>query len=292
MYKIVGKVLNGDELIKYEVEDLNTHQIKQLDVGMVYGLAMAGSIINASYNSSKNKLEGRNYDLRTLSKIQVTNKSNLEDTFILGKDLVSCNYKKERYLIQDLMNYLYDRNSNRVCVLYGLRRTDKTVLMKQAIQHLLDNGIDNVAYITLTATQSIETVYKQLNNEIKRGIKYFFLDEITMVANFIQSSALLADKYAAQDIKIVLAGTDSFLLDLARRDQLYDRTVTINTSYISFKEYNYLFGSNILEYIREGGVLYPDNLYNYESTHKYISTAITNNIINSLLRSNNRSHFQ
>lgn len=292
MYKIIGKVLNGEELVKYEVEDLNMHQIKQLDIGMVYGLAMAGSITNAKYNSSKNKLEGKNYDLRTLSKKQVENKTNLVNTFILGKNLTVPIYKKERYVIKDLMNYLYDKDNHRVCVLYGLRRTGKTVLMQQAIQHLLANGIDNVAYISLTAAHSLSKFYKQLNNEIKRGIKYFFIDEITMVSGFIQSSAILADMYTAQGIKIILAGTDSFLLELARRDPLYDRTTIINTSYISFKEYNYLFGSTILEYIRSGGVLYSDNFYNFETTHKYISTAITDNIINSLLRSNNRKHFQ
>jgi predicted AAA+ superfamily ATPase len=40
-------------------------------------------------------------------------------------------YTQKRDCYKELMAFLH-RDSNKVCVLYGLRRTGKTVLMKQA----------------------------------------------------------------------------------------------------------------------------------------------------------------
>ena len=37
----------------------------------------------------------------------------------------------------------------------------------------------------------------------------FFIDEVTLMPDFIDSAALFSDIYAAQGMKIVLSGTDS-----------------------------------------------------------------------------------
>ena len=93
--------------------------------------------------------------------------------------------------------------------------------------------------------------------------------------------------------KIILSGTDSLGFDFAKRDELYDRTVTIHTSYISYKEFCRVMGtSDIDTYIEYGGTLQRENMNiddpdrddesvsfrKDETTRKYIDTAISRNI--------------
>ena len=301
MFEILAKIYNGRELVKYEVLDKNTGKHMILSIEQTYGLAMSGALINASYNEKNNNLSGKNnYDLRTLPRKQdriSKNKTSLK--CLIGRELLDnvniakTEYKKERYLVNRLMYYLNNPCKGKICMLYGLRRTGKTVMMKHAVYNLINNGITNVAFITVTEQTSLAHLYNKINELVKSDYKYIFIDEITAISGFIQSSALLADAYATSDIHIIIAGTDSLVLELAGRDNLYDRYIKIDTSYISYKEYEYLNnGVSILDYMRLGGTLVSDTFYNNEKTKDYINTSITNNIINSLIRANNKKEHQ
>lgn len=301
MYEIITRIYNGNTLIKYEILDKNTNKKSILSVEQTQGLAMAGSVINATFDISKGKLVGYNgFDLRTIPKKQekVNYKISLNNVIFIGKDLeklVTDNTATymERYLVEKVMNFLYSSCDGKICALYGLRRTGKTVMMYHAIKRLLKDGHKNAAYITLTENHSLASVFNTLEKLVTNNIQYVFIDEITAVNGFIQSSALLADKYAKMGIHIVIAGTDSYVLQIAGQDNLYDRMVKINTTYIGYKEYEYLNpNTTILEYIRMGGVMPADIFYNEEKTKDYINTAISNNIINSLQRANNRKEHQ
>ncbi len=302
MFEIVSKIYNGTTLVKYEVLDKNTNKTKVLSIETVQGLAMAGSLVNAKFNEKSRTLTGINgYDLRTLPKKQdkVKKNADLNSNIVWGDKLNSfikkntSGYNHERYLVSDIMSFLETSCKGKICALYGLRRTGKTVMMYHSIKRLLNKGINNIAFISLTENDSLATLYRGLESLIDKGIKYIFIDEITAVNGFVQSSALLADKYAKMGVHIVIAGTDSYIINIAGKNNLYDRMIRINTSYIGYKEYEYLnSNTSILEYIRIGGVLPADIFYNEDKTKDYINTAISNNIINSLVRANNKKEYK
>lgn len=74
--------------------------------------------------------------------------------------------------------------------------------------------------------------------------------------DFIGSAALFSDIYATQGMKIVLSGTDSLGFWFALHQELYDRAITIHTTFIPFREHSCLLGINSIdEYIRYGGTL-------------------------------------
>ena len=98
-------------------------------------------------------------------------------------------------------------------------------------------------------------------------------------------------------MKIVVSGTDSLGFAMANRDELYDRSVTIHTSFIPFREYARLLNIRSVDsYIEYGGTLKMENMSfddpdaafdevafrDDESTRKYIDTAISRNIQHTL----------
>ena len=138
---------------------------------------------------------------------------------------------------------------------------------------------------------------KDLNVLYKNGYKYVFIDEITLLDDFINTAAVLSDVFSMMGMKIVVSGTDSLGFAMANRDELYDRNVTIHTSFISFREYSRLLGINSIDrYIEYGGTLKMENMSfddpdsafddvafrDDESTRKYIDTAISRNIQHTL----------
>lgn len=66
----------------------------------------------------------------------------------------------------------------------------------------------------------------------------------------------------------------------------------IQTTYIGYKEYNRLFGiSDILKYIKEGGVLSRNLFYDKTHTDEYINTSIVDNIINSIVNADDDKRY-
>ncbi len=225
----------------------------------------------------------------------------------LGEDLVEMRSKvwsfQKRYCYSHLRDYLKNDYGPRVCILYGLRRTGKTTLLAQLLSEV---PTDNTAYIKLNENNTMGDLIDDINRLKKKGIKYLFIDEITLVSDFINTSATLSDIYCAVGMKIILSGTDSLGFAFAQNDELYDRCVTIHTSYISFREFCMLLGKkNIDEYIEYGGTLRAENMKlsdpdfdkssvsfrDDETTRKYIDTAIAKNIQRSLLNNKFGSRF-
>ncbi len=203
------------------------------------------------------------------------------------------NYKK-RECYHDLYDYIVNDYTGRVCILYGLRRTGKTTMLYQLLH---DIDISKTVYIKVDESNTMGDLIKDINYLTKQGIQYFLIDEVTLLSDFINSAASLSDIYCSMGYKIVLSGTDSLGFDFARRDELYDRTVTIHTSYIPYKEFaNLLYKSDIDDYIEYGGTLQKENMKIGElrykeseftflddnGTRKYIDTAISQNIQRSL----------
>lgn len=150
-----------------------------------------------------------------------------------------------------------------------------------------------------------------VNQDIKalqgQGIQYVFLDEATLMKDFVDSAALFSDVYAGTGMKLVLSGTDSLGFWLAEREELYDRAVTLHTTFIPYREFcRLLHRDSVDEYIRYGGTLRAGELdfttrgidaeeasfRDDESTRKYIDTAICRNIQHSLACYEGGGHFR
>ena len=207
-----------------------------------------------------------------------------------------------------LQSYLGSDEPGRVCILYGLRRTGKTTMLFQAISEL---PASQTAYIKITASDTMADLNQDLRLLSARGYLYVFIDEVTLLRDFIDSASLLSDIYAQAGMKIVLSGTDSLGFALSSEDELYDRAVMIHTTPIPFSEYSRLTGINdIDEYIRYGGTLSPAGNVAYDapgrrlpsaikntfeddvSVRRYIDTAVAHNIQHSLINYRYGSHFR
>ena len=193
--------------------------------------------------------------------------------------------------LQKFVNGSYD---GKICILYGLRRTGKTTLLFQMLSEL---PIEKTAYIKVQTTDDMSRLTKDLKALYELGYRYAFIDEITLLSDFIDTAAVLSDVFSMMGMKIVVSGTDSLGFAMANRDELYDRSVTIHTSFIPFREYARLLNIRSVDsYIEYGGTLKMENMSfddpdaafdevafrDDESTRKYIDTAISRNIQHTL----------
>ena len=193
--------------------------------------------------------------------------------------------------LQKFVNGSYD---GKICILYGLRRTGKTTLLFQMLSEL---PIEKTAYIKVQTIDDMSRLTKDLKALFELGYRYVFIDEITLLSDFIDTAAVLSDVFSMMGMKIVVSGTNSLGFAMANRDELYDRSVTIHTSFIPFREYARLLNIRSVDsYIEYGGTLKMENMSfddpdaafdevafrDDESTRKYIDTAISRNIQHTL----------
>lgn len=204
---------------------------------------------------------------------------------------------KKRDCYEKISSYLYGKPADKVCLVYGLRRTGKTTLLKQLVLDMKEEDRKQTIYIKARVGETIADLNKDIKLAREQGIKFFLIDEITLLEDFIDNAALLSDVYAVQGLKFVLSGTDSLGFYFAESEELYDRAVTVHTTFIPYKEHARLLGiKSIDEYIRYGGTLkageldFEDAELNVEeasfrddeTARRYIDTAICKNIQHSL----------
>ena len=204
---------------------------------------------------------------------------------------------KKRDCYEKISSYLYGKPADKVCLVYGLRRTGKTTLLKQLVLDMKEEDRKQTIYIKARVGETITDLNKDIKLAREKGIKFFLIDEITLLEDFIDNAALLSDVYAVQGLKFVLSGTDSLGFYFAESEELYDRAVTVHTTFIPYNEHARLLGiKSIDEYIRYGGTLkageldFEDAELNVEeasfrddeTARRYIDTAICKNIQHSL----------
>lgn len=243
-------------------------------------------------------------ELRELKKLDLADTpktTRFETSVIIGKRLLAMTKGvrnwQERDCFKQLQKYLNSDETDRVCLVFGLRRTGKTTMLRQAVLKMSPAQAAKTAYIKARGTDTMAAINRDLEKLMDQGFENIFIDEVTLMPDFIDSAALFSDIYAVQGMKIVLSGTDSLGFWFALHQELYDRAVTIHTTFIPFREHSRLLGiDNIDEYIRYGGTLrageldFDDDDVNAEdasfrddeSTRRYIDTAICKNIQHSL----------
>ena len=243
-------------------------------------------------------------ELRELKKLEVVDTpipTRFETSVVIGNRLLAMTKGvrnwKERDCFRQLQKYLYSDTTDRVCLVFGLRRTGKTTMLRQAILKMTPEQASKTAYIKAKGTDTMAAINRDLEKLLELGYENVFINEVTLMDDFIDSAALFSDIYAAQGMKIVLSGTDSLGFWFALHQELYDCAITIHTTFIPFREHSRLLGIDIIdEYIRYGGTLragelnFDDEDINEEdasfrddeSTRRYIDTAICKNIQHSL----------
>lgn len=192
---------------------------------------------------------------------------------------------KERFLLKDLHSYMTSKNDTKVMCLYGLKNTGKATMALQEMHNLGD--YDNMLHIVCGAGDKMYDINRVLDDAVNnnKNLKYVFIDEITKAERFIDTCSFLADAYSVRGIKVVLYGTNSLGFHLATGNELFDRAHLLHTTYIPFKEYNYVLGKGIDEYIEYGGTLTDgvnNVFYNSTTTSFYTNSAITDNICHSI----------
>lgn len=198
----------------------------------------------------------------------------------------------ERDAVSVAENYLNDdkKLNGKVLVLYGLRRTGKTTIMEQLIQKNKDN--EQCAFYEVEDGDNFDDIKKIIIQEKQKGTTFLCLDEITKADDFLTNASVLPDIFAKEGMKIILTGTDSLGFQFAEENELFDRTIRINTTHIPFAEHCRVLNTNDCDdYIQSGGLmkkgLEREAVYDYNSACKYLDSAVSENIIKSIKKSLN-----
>lgn len=147
--------------------------------------------------------------------------------------------KREIYLSR--IRGFYD--SDLVKILVGIRRSGKSVILKQIIEEIKEKDVkdNHIIYINFEFVEYEDLKdYKKLNEYIKNKIKdnkkyYVFLDEIQNVEKFeIVVNSLRA---SIENISIFITGSNSKLLSNELSTVLSGRYVIFNIYPLTFKEY-------------------------------------------------------
>ena len=208
---------------------------------------------------------------------------------------------RKRECFRQLHDYIYGEQHDKVFILYGLRRTGKTTMIRQIFVEMSDAELSKAAFIQITARDTLADVNRDLKALEEQGFRYVFLDEVTLMEDFIEGAALFSDVFAACGMKIVLSGTDSLGFLFTEDEQLYDRCILLHTTFIPYREFESVLGIHgIDEYIRFGGTMSLGGVhYNETSTFaskksadEYVDTAIARNIQHSLRCYQYEGHFR
>ena len=207
---------------------------------------------------------------------------------------------KKRELYSALEQYVYSDSHDKVFILYGLRRTGKTTLIRQIIYNMNDEDRNKTVFIQINPSNTLADVNKDLRKLETLGYKYVFIDEVTMMDDYIQGAALFSDVFASSGMKIVLSGTDSLGFVFSEDEQLYDRCILLHTTFIPFREFSNVLGiHDIDQYMEFGGTMsqsgdnYNKGIFGTKkSTADYVNTAIARNIQHSLKNYQYGSHFR
>lgn len=258
-----------------------------------------------------NAIKGTPQKTSTEKKEETEEKPEFKTNAVYGDALLKIALTAEKFDKRDcyskVHDFLYTPASDKVCLIFGLRRTGKTTILKQLVLDMNETERKRALYIKATSENTLDQLNSDLKLANKLGYSFIFIDEITLIDRFIDNAALLSDVYAVQGMKIVLSGTDSLGFWFAQNEELYDRALTVHTTYVPFSEHARLLKiKNIDEYIRYGGTLKAGELAfededataqdasfrDDESTRRYIDTAIAQNIQHSLKCYDNGNHFR
>lgn len=183
----------------------------------------------------------------------------------------------KRFCFDTIKEFLDSKigSTRNILALFGLRRTGKTVMIQQAVKHLIGNGVssEKIACLTLKDNKIDEIKLRDYISVLYDvfDIDYLFIDELTYAVGGLSFLSSLSDFYTTK--KTILSGTNSLDFVSLLRHTLFYRAIRVNTTYIFYKEFSDLYPSaKLLDYIKAGGILGVDK--NYLKSHANIDSYI------------------
>lgn len=298
---ISRKTINGKVKLYHQWTENGKKKSKYIDDDTAQGLS---ELIN-----KRRELEGELKELKKKlpapMRISIKAGHKFQTEVLIGDSLKAfaktVEGMKHRACYDELENYLKQRNPGKVFILYGLRRTGKTTMIRQAISSLSKVDFEKTAFIQAKPGVTLSDINLDLKWLASKEYQFVFIDEITLAEDFIEGAALLSDIYAVSGTKIVLSGTDSLGFIFSESEELYDRCIMLHTTLIPYREFENVLGiKGIDEYIRYGGTMSLGGRHYNEaitfktkkSTDEYIDSAIARNIQHSLEYYKDGGHFR
>ncbi|MDD1745396.1 MAG: ATP-binding protein, partial [Candidatus Methanoperedens sp.] len=158
-------------------------------------------------------------------------------------------YEKKRELLDELIRYL---NAKQIIGIIGLRRTGKTVILKQLIEHLIKQGKkrDRILYFSFDEESiSLEDVISEYQSRLgtdilNAGRLYLFLDDIQKLEGWQNKVKYYYDTYP--DIKFFVSGSSSLFLRKKAEESLAGRIFLFHLPVLSFIEFLHFKGEDEL----------------------------------------------
>lgn len=152
--------------------------------------------------------------------------------------------KHKRRLFFDLVKYLPERQ---IISIVGLRRTGKTILLKQLIWNLIEHKnvkADHILFLSfdealvtskLTLKNYLDVFLSDILKKETKGTRYIFLDEI----QYIEKWQHILKRYydTESDIKFVISGSSSLFLKKKTTESLAGRIYEFKLQPLSFEEF-------------------------------------------------------
>lgn len=189
-------------------------------------------------------------------------------------------------------------NSNLVKILVGIRRCGKSIILKQIIDEIKKEKVDenHIIYINFEFIEFEDLQdYKKLNEYIKdkildEKIYYVFLDEIQNVDKF--EKVINSLRASIKNISIFITGSNSKLLSEELSTVLSGRYVSFNINPLSYNEYTELTKKDVKdmktfwEYAKWGGLPnvteFSDEVNIKEYLHSVFDSIILRDVIGRL----------
>ena len=151
-------------------------------------------------------------------------------------------FPKKREIFQELAKSIFKK---RIVELTGLRKSGKTTLLFQLINHLLEEeGVDrfHILYFTFDEEKVkiddlLKNLFQQTQVDYREEKIYVFLDEIQKLPDFQNQLKVYYDLYP--NIKFLISGSSSFFIKKKSQEGLADRTISFFLPPLNFREYLY-----------------------------------------------------
>jgi hypothetical protein len=154
----------------------------------------------------------------------------------------SYNFPKKREIFNKLVDEIKTRQ---IISLIGMRRTGKSVLLRQIIDHLIQSekvGRENILFYSFDEEQpKIEDIIKEYKSRTGKDILkennriYIFLDEIQKLENWQNQIKYYYDNYS--NIKFFISGSSSLFIKKNIRESLAGRIYEFTLYPLSFREF-------------------------------------------------------
>ena len=112
----------------------------------------------------------------------------------------------------------------------------------QLLQDMTQEEREKAVYIRACVNDCMADLSADLKKLRTQGYRFAFLDEVTLMEDFIDGAALFSDIYVSSGMKIVLSGTDSLGFAFTKGEELYDRCIMLHTTFIPYREFERVLG--------------------------------------------------